>query len=292
MAPCQLHERLVLPLLGALLAAQAGTGAAQLSSPNASGVAMGHLHYVVKDVAANKRFWTQLGGKPVTVLDTIEGVLFPDVVVLLRQGEPSGGSEGSVVNHVAFRVQSLAAVEAAGLTLEHNEQYPGIASVFSPEGERIELFDESATNLGFAADGGTTNAIAERHNRPMEVPIIAHHVHLFVPEADVARAKEWYANAFGGVPGKRWRYEAVDLPGINLNFSGAAEPLAATRGRGLDHLGFEVQNLEAFCEKLEADGIVLDQPYRKLPSGFGLAFLTDPWGTYIELSEGLRDFDN
>ena len=31
------------------------------------------------------------------------------------------------------------------------------------------------------------------------------------------------------------------------------------------------------------------EPYSKLPSGFGLAFLTDPWGTYIELTEGLRE---
>ena len=56
----------------------------------------------------------------------------------------------------------------------------------------------------------------------------------------------------------------------------------------LDHIGFEVTNLEAFCKKLEAAGIKFDRPYGKLASGFGLAFLTDPWGTYIELTEGLR----
>jgi catechol 2,3-dioxygenase-like lactoylglutathione lyase family enzyme len=56
----------------------------------------------------------------------------------------------------------------------------------------------------------------------------------------------------------------------------------------LDHIGFEVTNLEAFCKALEAKGVRFDRPYGKLPSGFGLAFLTDPWGTYIELTEGLR----
>ena len=86
-----------------------------------------------------------------------------------------------------------------------------------------------------------------------------------------------------------WRYQAADLPGININISSTPSALAATKGRMLDHIGFEVQNLEAFCRKLEADGIVFDRPYGKLPSGFGLAFLTDPWGTYIELAEGLRD---
>ena len=133
-------------------------------------------------------------------------------------------------------------------------------------------------------------AAAERHNRKLEVPIIAHHVHLNVPEDQVAAAKEWYATHFGGVRGVRWRYQAVDLPGININISGVARAQAPTRGRMLDHIGFEVTNLEAFCKELEAAGIELDRPYGKLPSGFGLAFLIDPWGTYIELTEGLRRF--
>ena len=29
----------------------------QLSPPNSMGVAMGHLHYVVRDVATNRKFW-------------------------------------------------------------------------------------------------------------------------------------------------------------------------------------------------------------------------------------------
>jgi catechol 2,3-dioxygenase-like lactoylglutathione lyase family enzyme len=278
--------------LGAAVAALAAPAAAlaELSPPNAAGVAMGHLHYVVRDVAANQAFWVALGGRPVLFNGTTQGVVFPDVVVLLRQGEPSGGTQGSVVNHVAFRVKSLAELEKAGFAIDYLEQYPGVASVHTPEGERIELFDdELATNLTFTIDGGGTDAFAERHNRKIDAPIVAHHIHLNVPEDQVAAAKEWYATHFGGVKGKRWRYEAVDLPGININISGVAEAQAPTRGRMLDHIGFEVTNLEAFCKELEEKGIVFDRPYGKLPSGFGLAFLTDPWGTYIELTEGLRD---
>ena len=251
---------------------------------------MGHLHYVVRDVAANKAFWVALGGRSVLFNGTTEGIVFPDVVVLLRLGEPSGGTQGSVVNHVAFRVKSLADIEKAGFDVEYLEQYPGVASVHTPEGERIELFDdELATNLGFTIDGGGRDAAAERHNRKLEVPIIAHHIHLNVPADQVAAAKDWYATHFGGVRGMRWRYDAVDLPGININISGVDAAQAATRGRMLDHIGFEVTNLEAFCKELEAKGIRFDRPYGTLPSGFGLAFLTDPWGTYIELTEGLRD---
>jgi catechol 2,3-dioxygenase-like lactoylglutathione lyase family enzyme len=275
--------------LAAVLAFMAGAAQAELSAPNAAGVAMGHLHYVVRDVAANKAFWVALGGRPVLFNGTTEGIVFPDVVVLLRQGEPSGGTEGSVVNHVAFRVKSVAEIERAGFAVEYNAQYPGVASVHTPEGERVELFDdELATNLGFTIDGGGRDAAAARHNRKLEVPIIAHHIHLNVPQDQVAAAKEWYATHFGGVRGMRWRYDAVDLPGININISGVAGAQAPTRGRMLDHIGFEVKNLEAFCKELEAKGLKFDRPYGTLPSGFGLAFLTDPWGTYIELTEGLR----
>jgi len=273
----------------AALAAATGATADDLSAPNTAGDAMCNQHYVVRDVAANKALWDTHGGRSVLFNGTTEGIVFPDVVVLLRQGESTGGTEGSVVNHVAFRVKSLADIEKAGFAVEYNAQYPGVASVHTPEGERIELFDdELATNLNFTIDGGSNDPVAERHNRKIAVPIIAHHIHLNVPQDQVAAAKEWYATNFGGVRGKRWRYDAVDLPGINLNISGVDAAQAPTRGRMLDHIGFEVTNLEAFCRELEAQGIKLDRPYGKLPSGFGLAFLTDPWGTYIELTEGLR----
>ena len=101
-------------------------------------------------------------------------------------------------------------------------------------------------------------------------------------------AQAWYATMFGGTPGMRWRYDAVDLPGINFNFSSRPETGAPTRGRMLDHIGLEVTILEAFCRTLEARGITFDVPYTQGPSGIASAFLTDPWGTYIELTEGLR----
>ena len=144
------------PLFAALaLVAIASPAAAQLSPPNKAGVAMGHLHYAVRDVKANQAFWVKLGGKAIVFNGTIDGVLFPDVVILLRQGETNGGTEGSVVNHVAFRVKSIAALEQAGFKVEWNKEVPGVGSVHSPEGERIELFDDKlATNLGFTIDGG------------------------------------------------------------------------------------------------------------------------------------------
>ena len=64
-----------------------------------------------------------------------------------------------------------------------------------------------------------------------------------------------------------------------------------SKGRLLDHVGFEDTNLEAFAKKLEAGGVTLDTPYRRDPElGIFSVFLTDPWGTTIELTEGLRAF--
>ena len=52
-----------------------------------------------------------------------------------------------------------------------------------------------------------------------------------------------------------------------------------------------MKNLEAFCKKLQAEGITLDMPYREMPQlgGLKIAFLTDPEGTRIELTEGLSE---
>ena len=264
---------------------------AQLAAPNASGVAMGHLHYRVRDVEANKKFWIALGGdgRSVRLQPDRESVVlkFQDTLVVLEQGDSTGGTEGSIVNHVAFRVPELTTVEAAGLKVARLNGFPGVASTNTPEGERIELFENAATNLTFAQDAGFDDAVAKRHNRPQAGPIAFHHVHLYVPEGQVTAAKAWYSKVFGGVPGKRSNYDAVDLPGINLNFSAAPKPTVPTKGRMLDHIGFEVRGLAAFCKRLEAMGVTLDVPYTKGPAGIATALLTDPWGTSIELTEGL-----
>jgi hypothetical protein len=51
--------------------------------------------------------------------------------------------------------------------------------------------------------------------------------------------------------------------------------------------------LDAFAKKLEAQGIKLNVPVRQIPnSKLKIAFLTDPWGTYIELTQGLAPSGN
>ena len=51
-----------------------------------------------------------------------------------------------------------------------------------------------------------------------------------------------------------------------------------------------IKNLEAFTKKLEADGIPLTVSYRKVDAlNVSIAFIKDPWGTNIELTEGLAN---
>ena len=83
--------------------------------------------------------------------------------------------------------------------------------------------------------------------------------------------------------------EAGDMPGVNLSFGPNNTPQQPTKGRSLDHIGFDVTNLEAFVASLEAKGIKIEAPIRQVPNtSVKVAFLTDPYGTYIELTEGLE----
>jgi len=96
----------------------------------------------------------------------------------------------------------------------------------------------------------------------------------------------WYAKHFGGKVSERNKSPVVDIPGAQLRFAKANGPQAPTNGRVLDHIGFDVKDLNVIIKKIEADGIKLDEPYRKNPlTGSAITYITDPWGTRVELVE-------
>ncbi|MCL4402798.1 MAG: VOC family protein [Acidobacteria bacterium] len=242
---------------------------AQLPAPNPSGVANGHIHLNISDPAAHRKFWVDGLGATPAKLGRMDTMKFPDVILLLTQAESSGGSEGSAVGHIGFRVRNLreymARWKAAGIAV-NGTPAPDARQVFltAPDGLLVEVGEDSS----------------------LSVPIAYHHTHFF---GQPPAAQAWYVKMFGAIPGKRGKFDAADLPGANLTFSQAEGAVAPTKGRALDHIGFEIRDLEAFCKKLEASGVKFDMPYRKIPAlGLSIAFLTDPWGTYIELTEGLN----
>ena len=78
------------------------------------------------------------------------------------------------------------------------------------------------------------------------------------------------------------------VPAEPGHYSKAKKPEKPIQGTVLDDTGFEIKNLKAFCERLEKMGIVFDRPYQEIPRlKLNIAFLTDPAGAYLELTEGL-----
>ena len=275
-------------LLGLFVLGGVSTASAQLTAANDGPIVYGHHHLNVTDVAAHKRFWGDALGGTVMPLGNREIFKFPNVLVFLREQVPTGGTKGTTVNHIGFRIPSVRKmvdkVRAAGFPVVTRAELPPslevtdglarienqdtyIAMVMGPDDTKVELFED----------------------RSMSIPIALHHIHFASQNVDEMKA--WYVEMFGAEPGMRGSFQAADLPGVNLTWSPSAESLTGTQGRVLDHIGFEVENLEEFCKKLERMGITFDRPYTKLAGrDLAIAFLTDPFGTYIELTEGLDKY--
>ena len=106
---------------------------------------------------------------------------------------------------------------------------------------------------------------------------------IYPPETEISKAQAWYAKTFGGKPGSRNNAPVVDIPGVQIRFARADAKQAPTRGRVLDHIGFDVKDHAAFVKKIQSEGIKLDEPPRKSPTGSTITYITDPWGTRIEI---------
>src|SRR6202049_761928 len=95
-----MNIRFALALLAAVFAALPAY--AQLAPANGAGVTMGHIHLFVKDVEAQKKFWTaEMGGK-VVQNGPLMLIQFPGVYIMLRQADPSGPPARSIGAHCGF----------------------------------------------------------------------------------------------------------------------------------------------------------------------------------------------
>ncbi len=246
-----------------------------------------HHHLNVTDVEAHKKFFVDtLGGALVAIASTSDAVIrFSNALIFLRQQAPTGGTKGTTVNHFAFGVpdirQMVDRVKAAGWSMATRAE----------TAPTQELKDDLAYMVDQQTDIAFTMAPDQTKVEFIEIPrqtapTAVHHIHFLTPQ--VAEMKAWYVNVLSARPGKRGNFEAADLPGVNLTYSPSPVPVVGTRGRALDHIGFEVANLEALCRRLQESGVVLDQPFAfDGDLGVGGAMLTDPWGTRIRLTEGL-----
>ncbi len=248
----------------------------------------GHHHLNVTDVAAHARFFVDtLGGTlvhPSAASDA--AVRFPNGFVVLRRQTPTGGTKGTTVNHFAFGVPDIRRmvdrVKAHGWPMVTRAETAPTQDVK----DDLAFMVDQQTDVAFTMAPDETK-VEFIEIRRQESPIRVHHIHFLTP--DVARMKAWYVDVLGAVPGKRGNFEAADLPEINLTYSPSPVAVIGTRGRALDHLGFEVANLDGICRRLESLGIAFDGPVVR-GDGVSTACTTDPWGTAVELTEGMDNW--
>jgi catechol 2,3-dioxygenase-like lactoylglutathione lyase family enzyme len=280
-----MKRRLVLTALVMLVPAVASTASAQLLAAREGPIVYGHHHVAASDIAAHKKFWADtLGGTAGKFGDTTEIVKFPNVLIFFRDQKPTGGTIGTTANHIGFSVPNLRAVvdkvKANGFKMITRSEVAATQQVVD------DIAQVNPTTAIAFALGPDDVKVELLENQQQTVPVTLHHIHFFGQQNTEMRA--WYARVFGAKPRDAANFLVADLPGVALNFSPSPTPVAGTKGRAVDHIGFEVKNLEAFCKRLEEMGIKLDTPYRTVPAaGLSLAFITDPWGTSIELNEGL-----
>jgi catechol 2,3-dioxygenase-like lactoylglutathione lyase family enzyme len=253
---------------------------AQIPAPNKAGVAAGHDVLRAKDVEAANKFWQAIGGQPVQFAGRLNLIKFPGVLLLEiggGQGQAKGappvapvdlaGSEGSSLDFIGFSVKdlkgSLAKWEAAG-----------VKPVAGGSAKQVYLMTPDKIKVRITEDPS------------LAVPIAADTVKMVVPS--VAEAQAWYAKYLGAELVKHGGETVANIPGSSILFEQAKGPVAASKGRAFDRIGLEVVGLEAFAKKLEEAGIKFEGPYRKndaMQAAF--AVFQDPYGTLIELSEGL-----
>lgn len=258
-------------LISALLLAVAVPAGAQLAPHNAAGVTYGHVHLSVSDIELHKKLWVEHFGGVVVQKGTLTVVKLPNMLIAFRPTPATGGSRGTVMDHFGFKVQNLAEVlkkwRAAGYEVTRefigSEGFPN-AYLSGPDNIYVELQEDKA----------------------LPVKAAGYHIHFLHP--DYAKLRDWYVDLFSLTPRTRGKIPTTaDAPGMNLSFATSETPTVGTRGRAIDHIGFEIRDLEAFCKKLEARGIKFDVPFREVPAiGLKIAYITDPNGVYIELTEG------
>jgi catechol 2,3-dioxygenase-like lactoylglutathione lyase family enzyme len=267
----------------------AATARAQLDNEDAP-VVVGHYHLNVTNVEEHKRFWVDaLGGEAVIVGENRNAIRFPGVFLFLDEQPPSGPTYGTSFDHLGLAARDVGAVAARAVAMGFTRtvgREPGPGQAENPP---------TAGNYGqfeylLGPDGVKVELVTATE---ADAPPIAHH-HVHFVNRDFVEMQQWYIDTFNAAPRDVLTdyYAGAELPGVgySLNFFSwlPAVDLVGTTGRAVDHVGFDVLDLKAFCAELEAKGIVLTEPYHEEGELY-VARLVDPWGTVIELTEGLRE---
>jgi len=242
---------------------------AQLPTPNADGVTAGHHILRAKDIDAANQFWTTVGGEP-SALAQIKLMKFPGVLLFIsapRGNTPSlGGNHGTTVEFLTFKVKdlkgSLAKWKAAGI--EPMKEYKE-TTLLGPDDVQVRIVEDSKLSTPIEADG------------------------LLMNVANAGEVSAWYAKWFGAKVSRKGGDTIGEIPGARIVFHETKEPIAPTRGHSIGLLGFEVKDLQDFVKRYQESGAKLDgNVATSATAHLSVVQLTDPWGTSIEVSQGLN----
>lgn len=250
-------------------------------------VTYSHHHMHVGNVGAHRKFWVDgLGATPRPSLGGTEAFALSGALVLLEAANNTGGTKGTTVNHLGFQVprlrEAIQQVRAAGFPLVTREEITAVPPEAVKDDMAFNPFMETFVAMAMGPEGTKIELV---ENSSLTVPIALHHVHFFNPAQEEMR--DWYASLFGATPGSRGKFKTAELPGVSLTVSASAQPVTGTKGRVLDHIGFDVEGLDGFAGKLKGAGATLEAEDARLATlGIRSIFFTDPWGTRVELTDG------
>jgi catechol 2,3-dioxygenase-like lactoylglutathione lyase family enzyme/predicted enzyme related to lactoylglutathione lyase len=256
-----------------LFAAIVGMAIMPSISQAADSADYGHLHLTVTDKAAGANWYakhfggTAAGFGGVTGADVqVDRTMIGSIPIVFFEKEKGfEGSVGSNVDHIGFSMEDVAGVLEAtaadgGKALSEVIKFGGmeIAFVEDPWGTKIELINDPDTRG-------------------------LHHIHVHAKDADATL--KWYQNVFGGEITKfKGVLPSLKYSGIWLIVQKSDKELAGTKGRAVDHLGWNFPDLAAAAKDMRAKGVkfTLDpRPYRNIK----IAFIETPDGTSIERVE-------
>ena len=287
---CPVMHRLLPLLVTLFLAVSTVTASAQLVAAKDGPIVYGHHHVNATNPADHKKFWADtLGGTVIKVgTDGREIIRMPNVLIFMREQAAKGGTKGSVHDHIGLSVPNLRAtlakVTANGFrNITAQDALPGQKVV----NDIVEIGAGPVSALAYVL--GPDDVKVELMEMKAQIePVKLHHVHFFGHQQ--AEMRDWYVKVFGATAAAAANpnFITANLPGVGLNFTATPAPTAPTAGRALDHIGFEVKNLAEFLARLEKQGIKPSVTLRRVEAlGLNIAFIVDPWGTNIELTEGL-----
>ena len=245
---------------------------AQLAPPNEAGVTFSHIHLAVADMDLHKSLWTELFGGELVEKGGYAAIRVPGTLIFLRNHAPTAPSQATSMDHIGFKVRDLDTLLAKWQRLGYDVdqdasdmQDAPSSYITMPNGTRVELIEAPDLSVTAAMD----------------------HVHFFSSQPRELMA--WYVDLFdAGLQGDGPAELSAFTPGSALLFSHTEQERLPTDSTAVDHIGFEIGDMDAFAKMLQGKGVEFTAgPFYVESLDLWVAFFPDPSGVLVEISEGL-----